>query len=138
LPVREDTMTLQACGEAKYEVYIGEEKGRFNPYKLRELVTKAEFEAGFAEAGDGGCDFAWTSETTAEWYSRELMPQEDGSEAKEWIHKVAKLVEPNTVLDDVVKVIADVAEQFPYRAPYPDGTSVLVVAANGTSLEIFL
>jgi len=27
LPVREDTMTLQACGEAKYEVYIGKRKG---------------------------------------------------------------------------------------------------------------
>ena len=92
-------MTVQTSEATNYEVHIGEEKGRFDPYTFGELVTKAEFETEFAGAGNEACDFSWTSDTEAEWYSWDVMSQEDGSEAKEWIHYVAKLVEPNNLLD---------------------------------------
>ncbi len=94
-------MTTQTRETTKYEVRIGEEKGRFDCYSFGQLVTKAEFEAEFAAAGNEACDFAWTSDTEAEWYSYDVMSQEDGSEAKEWIHYIAVLEEAPTLLEEL-------------------------------------
>jgi hypothetical protein len=94
-------MATQTSETTKYEVRIGEEKGRFDCYTFGQLVTKTEFEAEFAGAGNEACDFAWTSDTEAEWYSYDVMSQEDGSEAKEWIHYIAILEEAPTLLNEL-------------------------------------
>lgn len=118
-------MTPQTCGTTKYKVCIGEEKGRFDPYRLEGLMTKAEFEAEFAEAGNKDCDFAWTSDTTAEWYSWDVMSQEDGSEAKEWIPYWAELEAVATTTNPY-----SMASPTSLRTYHPVAPGV--AAANGT------
>jgi hypothetical protein len=93
-------MTIQTSRTTKYEVRIGEEKERFVPYSFGQRVTRAEFEAEFADAGNEACDFAWISDTEAEWYSWDVMTQEDGIEAKEWIRYIALLEEIPSLLDE--------------------------------------
>jgi len=105
-------MTAQTLEATRYEVSIGEEKERFDSYMFGQLVTKAEFEAEFVGAGNEACDFAWTSETTAEWYSWDVMSQEDGSEAKEWIHYVAELWLANSLLNELTNLVERSLDRF--------------------------